>query len=92
MANTLYGWYALAQSNYQQVSRSKLFDIVKEADEIYHFFTQCLRAIVLPSPTTSPSKKGDIPDEITSFEQHVQLQYMSEFEEISAPIDELMNI
>jgi hypothetical protein len=80
------------QSNHQQVSRSKLLDIVTEMDEIYHFFTQCLRAIVRSSPTTSPSKPSDISAEVTQFEQNVQPKYIFEFEEVDVPEEELMDL
>ena len=74
------------------MSKSKLFDIVTETDEVYHFFTQCLRAIVRSSPTTSPSKPSDIHAEVVLFEQYVQPKYVFGFEEVEVPNDELMDL
>jgi hypothetical protein len=60
-------------------------------DEIFGFFSQCLRAIVRSSPTTPPSRPSDIHAEVALFEERVQPNYIFEFEEVDVPSDELMD-
>ena len=60
-------------------------------DEIFGFFSQCLRAIIRPSPSTSPSRPSDIHVEVALFEERVQPKYIFESEEVDAPSDELMD-
>ena len=72
------------------MSRSKSFDVVIQMDEIYRFFSQCLRAIINSSSTSSPSRPGDIRTEAALFEERVQPKYVFEFEEVNVPDDELM--
>ncbi|KAI9782076.1 MAG: hypothetical protein M1839_005422 [Geoglossum umbratile] len=78
-------------SNKGKVSRSKIFSVVTQMDEIFGFFSQCLRAIIRSSPSTSPSRPHDIREEVALFEERVQPNYVFEFEEIDAQSDEVMD-
>ncbi|KAH0565847.1 hypothetical protein GP486_000770 [Trichoglossum hirsutum] len=78
-------------SNKGKVSRSKIFSVVTQMDEIFGFFSQCLRAIIRSSPSTSPSRPSDIRAEVALFEERVQPNCIFDFEEVDAPSDELMD-
>ncbi len=58
-------------------------------DEIYRFFSQCLRAIIRSSPRSLPSRPIDIRTEVALFEECVQPKYVFESEQVDISDDEL---